>query len=76
MLWHMRRSIQAFANFGITVTAVPVGIDPVPALVASDFVPQASALEHELIMHCTEWIGCAYYAIPLDLCCIDVLGYV
>ena len=59
--WHMRRSIQAFANFGITATAVPVGIDPVLALVASDFVPQASAWNMSYYaLH--EWIGCAYYA--------------
>jgi uncharacterized SAM-binding protein YcdF (DUF218 family) len=63
--WHMRRAIQAFANFGITATAVPVGIDPVPALVTSDFVPQASAWSMSYYaLH--EWIGCAYYAFRLS----------
>lgn len=60
--WHQRRAIMAFAHFGITATAAPVGLDRMPTLQASDFVPRVSAWQlGYYALH--EWIGCAYYAL-------------
>ncbi len=59
--WHMRRALIAFAATGITITAAPVRLDPVPAG-AVDLVPRTSAwLASYYALH--EWIGCVDYAL-------------
>lgn len=60
--WHMRRAHIAFAHFGITVTAAPIRLDPLPMLRLSAFLPTASAwMMSYYALH--EWIGCADYAL-------------
>ena len=59
--WHMRRALLAFARTGMTVTAAPVWLDPMPTGEWSDFIPRASAwVTSYYALH--EWLGCADYA--------------
>jgi uncharacterized SAM-binding protein YcdF (DUF218 family) len=59
--WHMRRALLAFARTGITVTAAPVWLDPMPVGEWSDFIPRTSAwMTSYYALH--EWLGCAHYA--------------
>ncbi len=58
--WHMRRSLMAFAHFGITAVAAPIRFDPWPKLRLDDFVPSPTSLHNSYYaMH--ELLGCAYY---------------
>ena len=60
--WHMRRALLAFQHTGLIVTAAPTSINPPLDLLASDFLPHASAWGLSYYaLH--EWIGCAWYAI-------------
>lgn len=60
--WHLRRAIAAFAQFGITATAVPVRMDSWPLGTLEDFVPTVSGwVNSGHALH--EWIGIAYYKL-------------
>lgn len=60
--WHMRRSVIAFAHFGITVTAAPVRLDAPPAATVVKFFPGVKAwMTSYFALH--EWIGCVYYSL-------------
>jgi uncharacterized SAM-binding protein YcdF (DUF218 family) len=59
--WHTRRSIEAFRDTGISVTAAPALLDSAAPL-AIDFVPSAGGWWSSYsAFH--EWLGRAYYAL-------------
>ena len=59
--WHMRRTIEAFRDTGISVTAAPTFLDSAAPL-AVDFVPSVGGWWSSYIaLH--EWLGRAYYAL-------------
>lgn len=61
--WHMRRSVLAFADTGVAVTAAPVRMDEGPDGRGSDFVPRArSWLDSYWALH--EWVGIAAVSVP------------
>ncbi len=60
--WHIRRSLIAFADTGLVVTAAPPRLDRLPRPLAGDFLPGISGwIASFFAMH--EWIGCAYYSL-------------
>lgn len=60
--WHMRRSLLAFAHFGITATAAPTGLDLGPDGSFDSFVPAVRAWTMSFYaIH--EWIGLAVYTL-------------
>ncbi len=60
--WHMRRSLLAFQQAGITAVPAPVRRDRWPALQASEFVPAASSwLTTYYALH--EWLGILFYKL-------------
>jgi uncharacterized SAM-binding protein YcdF (DUF218 family) len=59
--WHMRRSLLAFADTGIAVTAAPTYFDRVSTDLI-DFLPSTVGWTTTYFaLH--EWIGCAWYAL-------------
>jgi uncharacterized SAM-binding protein YcdF (DUF218 family) len=55
--WHMKRSLLAFRNTGMTVVAAPVRMDRLPPFTPEQLAPSAEAwLMSYFALH--EWIGC------------------
>ena len=60
--WHMRRSLLAFRQAGLDPTPAPVRQDPVPQWGWSGFLPRASAWQRSYYaLH--EWVGLLYYQV-------------
>ncbi len=60
--WHMRRSLIAFENFGITAISAPPSLNGWPKMEVDYFVPSVTAwLDSTFALH--EWIGCVVYAL-------------
>jgi len=60
--WHMRRSVLAFAHFGIAAEPAPVRPGPRVAWTVANFMPGTGSWERSFwAIH--EWTGLLYYAL-------------
>lgn len=60
--WHMRRSVLAFAHFGIVAEPAPVRASPRPEWSVEGMLPEAGCWERSFwALH--EWAGLLYYTM-------------
>lgn len=60
--WHMRRSLNAFAATGLTVTAAPTPLLPPIGPILADFIPTVSSWQTAYFA-AHEWVGLLWYSI-------------